>query len=185
MKITKNLTHVPTVIEFEHALTESELEAAFKAHGLQGFPAELDIDERTEEHVQMIKLDTLLAFAAASGAKAVTYDVTRFPQADDAEVDRQLKTLGADLGINPEVVRDLCEAEIEEYLAADAKRDLAAPVHSIVEAYVGGTAFAWYGMADYPRLKRIVLRKLVSGGKTVQDDFIRRASQLEVELLGF
>ena len=32
------------------------------------------------------------------------------------------------------------------------------PVHSIVECYVGGTAFAWYGMNEYPRLKRIILR---------------------------
>ena len=38
-----------------------------------------------------------------------------------------------DLEISAEVIRDVCAAEIQEYLALDAKRDAGLPVHSIVE----------------------------------------------------
>ena len=87
MKITTNLTHIATAVEFEPAVTEDALKAKFEEFGIQGFEAELDIAERTEDHVQMVSLDTLLGFAKASGVAAVTYDVTFFPHADDAEVE--------------------------------------------------------------------------------------------------
>ena len=183
MKITSNLTHIATEVEFEAAKNADELQAAFAAQGLPGFPAELDIAERTEEHVQMLSLDSLLRFAQAAGAGAVTYDVTYFPHADEAEVDYQLRQLSRDLEISPEVIRDVCAAEIQEYLALDAKRDAGLPVHSIVEAYVGGTAVAWYGMNDYPRLKRVILRKLAQGGAQARRNFILRASKAQVDLL--
>ena len=128
MKITSNLTHVATEIEFEAPLNEEELLAVFEKSGVQGFPAELDIAERTEDHVQMMSLDGLLGFAKASGLSAVTYDVTYFPHADDAEVAYQLRQLARDLEISAEVIRDVCAAEIQEYLALDAKRD-AGPQH--------------------------------------------------------
>ncbi|OUO88007.1 hypothetical protein B5F40_13160 [Gordonibacter sp. An230] len=183
MKITSNLTHIATAVEFEAAKSEDELLTAFDQAGLQGFPAELDIAERTEDHVQMMSLDTLLGFAKASGLAAVTYDVTYFPHADDAEVDYQLRQLSHDLEISPEVIRDVCASEIEEYLALDAKRDASLPVHSIVEAYTGGTAFAWYGMSEYPRLKRVILRKLAQGGQRATRNFVMRASKAQVDLL--
>lgn len=183
MKITKNLTHIATEIEFEAAKTEVELEAAFKEQGLQGFQAELDIAERTENHVQMVSLESLLQFAKTSGVAAVTYDVTYFPHADDSEVVYQLNQLAHDLEISAEVIRDLCGEEIKEYKALDAKRDASIPVHSIVECYFGGTALAWYGMNEYPRLKRVVLDKLVRGGAQAQKSFIRRASKAQVDLL--
>ena len=72
---------------------------------------------------------------------------------------------------------------MREYLELDAKRDANAPVHSIVECYVGGTAFAWYGMNEYPRLKRIILRKLAQGGQRAKHNFIMRASKEQVDLL--
>ena len=56
-------------------------------------------------------------------------------------------------------------------------------MHSIVEAYVGGTAVAWYGMNDYPRLKRVILRKLAQGGAQARRNFILRASKAQVDLL--
>ena len=171
MKITSNLTHVATEIEFEAPLNEEELLAVFEKSGVQGFPAELDIAERTEDHVQMMSLDGLLGFAKASGLSAVTYDVTYFRQ------------LARDLEISAEVIRDVCAAEIQEYLALDAKRDAGLPVHSIVEAYTGGTAFAWYGMSDYPRLKRFILRKLAQGGQKAKHSFIMRASKAQVDML--
>ena len=61
MRITSNLTHVATEIEFEAPLNEEELLAVFEKSGVQGFPAELDIAERTEDHVQMLSLEKLLA----------------------------------------------------------------------------------------------------------------------------
>ena len=81
MKITSNLTHVATEIEFEAPLNEEELLAVFEKSGVQGFPAELDIAERTEDHVQMMSLDGLLGFAKAwpGLGSVVTYDVTYFP----------------------------------------------------------------------------------------------------------
>ena len=103
MKITSNLTHVATEIEFEAPLNEEELLAVFEKSGVQGFPAELDIAERTEDHVQMLSLEKLLGFAKASGLSAVTYDVTYFPHADDAEVAYQLRQLARDLEISAEV----------------------------------------------------------------------------------
>lgn len=183
MKITSNLTHIATEIDFEAPLSEEELRAKIEECGLQGFPALLDIPERTEDHVQMMALESMLQFAKASGVAAVTYDVTYFPHADAAEVDYQLNQLAHDLEISAEVIRDLCAAEIQEYLALDAKRDASLPVHSIVEAYVGGTAFAWYGMRDYPRLKRVILAKLAQGGQKAKKAFVFRASKAQVDLL--
>ncbi len=183
MKITKNLTHIATEMNFEAAMTEDQLKTVLAEAGLAGFPAELDIAERTEEHVQIMALADLLGFAKASGLAAVTYDVTYFPHADEAEVAYQLKQLADDLEISPEVIRDLCGAEIAEYLELDSKRDADAPVHSIVEAYLGGTAFAWYGMNDYPRLKRVILRKLAQGGQKAKRSFIMRASKAQVDLM--
>lgn len=183
MKITNNLTHIVTKVEFEAAKNEEELKSAFEAHGLKGFAAELDIAERTEDHVQMLSLEDLLEFAKVSGCGAVTFDVTYFPHADDEEVDYQLRQLASDLEISAEVIRDLCAAEIQEYLDEDARRDADLPVHSIVEAYVGGTAFAWYGMRDYPRLKRIIIRKLAQGGQKAKRNFILRASKAQVDLM--
>ena len=183
MKITENLTHIAAPLEFETAKTADQLEEAFAEKGLRGFRAELDIAERTEDHVQMMALETLLEFAKTSGARAVTYDVTYFPHADDEEVSYQLKQLARELDISPEVIRDVCAQEIQEYLALDAKRDADAPVHSIVECYIGGTAFAWYGMSDYPRLKKVILRKLAQGGQRAKRNFIMRASKAQVDLL--
>ena len=183
LKITESLTHIATKMEFEPAKSEDELQAVFVEQGLQGFPAKLDIVERTEDHVQMMSLQELLRFAKASNVGAVTYDVTYFPHADNAEVEYQLHQLARDLGISAEVIRDLCANEIREYLELDAKRDASAPVHSIVEAYIGGTAFAWYGMNDYPRLKRVILRKLAEGGQQAKRNFIMRASKAQVDLL--
>lgn len=182
-KITENLTHIATPVELEPAQSEEQLKAVFAQHGLKGFPAELDIMERTEDHVQMVKLDEMLEFAKTSGVNAITYDVTYFPHADHAEVVYQLNHLARDLGLSAEVIRDLCKEEIEEYLALDAKRDASLPVHSIVEAYIGGTAFAWYGMNDYPRLKRVILRKLAEGGQDAKHAFIMQASKAQVDLL--
>ncbi len=183
MKITKILTHVASEIEFEPAIPEEELLALFAEQGVQGFPAELDIAERTEEHVQMVSLTTLLQFAKASGVSAVTYDVTFFPHADDTEVAYQVNQLARDLEISAEVIGDLCVNEIREYIALDAKRDAKKPVHNIVEAYIGGTAFAWYGLNDYPRLKRVILDKLAQGGQKAKRSFILRASKAQAELL--
>lgn len=183
MKVTNRLTHIATKVNFEAAMTEDQLKAVFESKELAGFPAMLDIKERTEEHVQMLSLDDLLSFATASGVAAVTFDVTYFPHADDAEVARQLRGLASDLDISVDVIKDVCAAEIQEYLALDAKRDVAAPVHSIVECYVNGTAFAWYGLSDYPRLKQVVLQKLARGGQKVKHDFIMRASRAQVDLM--
>lgn len=183
MKVTNRLTHIATKVNFETAMTEDQLKAVFEAKGLAGFPAMLDIKERTEEHVQILALDDLLEFAKASGVAAVTYDVTYFPHADQSEVERQLKQLGHDLEISADVIRDVCAEEIQEYLDLDAKRAVEVPVHSIVECYVNGTAFAWYGLNDYPRLKRVVLQKLARGGQKAKRDFIMRASRAQVDLM--
>ena len=183
MKVTNRLTHIATKVNFEAAKTEDQLKAVFESKELAGFPAMLDIKERTEEHVQMLSLDDLLSFAKASGVAAVTFDVTYFPHADDAEVARQLRGLASDLDISADVIKDVCAAEIQEYLALDVKRDVAAPVHSIVECYVNGTAFAWYGLNDYPRLKQVVLQKLARGGQKAKHDFIMRASRAQVDLM--
>ena len=183
MKVTNRLTHIATKVDFEAAKTEDQLKAVFESKELAGFPAMLDIKERTEEHVQMLSLDDLLSFAKASGVAAVTFDVTYFPHADDAEVARQLRGLASDLDISADVIKDVCAAEIQEYLALDAKRDVAVPVHSIVECYVNGTAFAWYGLNDYPRLKQVVLQKLARGGQKAKHDFIMRASRAQVDLM--
>ena len=183
MKVTNRLTHIATKVDFEAAMTEDQLKAVFEAKSVAGFPAMLDIKERTEEHVQILALDDLLEFAKASGVAAVTYDVTYFPHADQGEVERQLKQLGHDLEISSDVIRDVCAAEIQEYLDLDAKRAVDVPVHSIVECYVNGTAFAWYGLNDYPRLKRVVLQKLARGGQKAKRDFIMRASRAQVDLM--
>ena len=181
MKMTKNLTHIASSVEFEPAMTEEQLEAVFAQNGVTGFPAELDIAERTEEHVQMVSLEKFIAFAKASGLSAVTYDVTYFPHADE---EYQLKQLARDLEISVEVIRDVCADEIAEYIKLDAERDASLPVHSIVECYTGGTAFAWYGMNPYPRLKRVVLSKLAAGGKKAEKAFVLRASKAQVDYMG-
>ena len=183
MKVTNRLTHIATKVDFEAAMTEDQLKAVFEAKGVAGFPAMLDIKERTEEHVQILALDDLLEFAKASGVAAATYDVTYFPHADQGEVERQLKQLGHDLEISADVIRDVCADEIQEYLDLDAKRAVDVPVHSIVECYVNGTAFAWYGLNDYPRLKRVVLQKLARGGQKAKRDFVMRASRVQVDLM--
>lgn len=183
MKVTNRLTHIATKVDFEAAMTEDQLKAVFEAKGVAGFPAMLDIKERTEEHVQILALDDLLEFAKASGVAAATYDVTYFPHADQGEVERQLKQLGHDLEISADVIRDVCADEIREYLDLDAKRAVDVPVHSIVECYVNGTAFAWYGLNDYPRLKRVVLQKLARGGQKAKRDFVMRASRAQVDLM--
>ena len=178
MKATTYMTKIATPIEFEKALTAEELQAKFAEYGVVGFAAELDVVERAENPVRMVALDELLGFAKASGA-AVTYDVTYFPVADEAEVDYQVTQLAEDLGLSAAVIREVCAAEIQEYLAVDAQRDVAVPVHAIVEAYIGGTAFAWYGVNEYARLKKIVLDKLAPDGAVRA--FARRAATLEVE----
>ena len=48
---------------------------------------------------------------------------------------------------------------------------------------MNGTAFAWYGLSDYPRLKQVVLQKLARGGQKVKHDFIMRASRAQVDLM--
>ena len=184
MKITSNMTHIATEVEFEAPLNEDQLSEVFQKSGVQGFPAELDIAERTEEHVQMVSLEKFIAFAKASELSAVTYDVTYFPHADEAEVEYQLKQLARDLEISVEVIRDVCADEIAEYIKLDAERDASLPVHSIVECYTGGTAFAWYGMNPYPRLKRVVLSKLAAGGKKAEKAFVLRASKAQVDYMG-
>ena len=178
MKMTKNLTHIASKVEFEPAMSEEQLEAVFAQNGVAGFA------ERTEEHVQMVSLEKFIAFAKASGLSAVTYDVTYFPHADEAEVEYQLKQLARDLEISVEVIRDVCADEIAEYIKLDAERDASLPVHSIVECYTGGTAFAWYGMNPYPRLKRVVLSKLAAGGKKAEKAFVLRASKAQVDYMG-
>ena len=182
MKVTKNLTTIARPMKFEAAMVEEKLMAAIHANDLQGFPAELDIAERTEDHVQFISLEAFLGFAKASGVKAITYDITYFPHADEDEVMRQLRQLGESLDLAPEVIRDVCAEAIDEYLRIDAERDVNVPVHNILECYVGGTAFAWYGVNDYPKLRRFILRKLAQGGAKAKRDFIRRASHAQVDL---
>ncbi len=184
MKITNRLTHVREEQTYEPAQSEAQLVSTFEAAGVQGFQAELDIMERTENHVQMMELDSFLGFVKASGLNAVTYDVTYFPHADQAEVDFQIRQLARDLEISPEVIKEVCAEEINEYIRLDAERDVSLPVHSIVEAYTGGTAFAWYGINEYPRLKRILLEKLVKGGKKAEKEFINKASKAQVEYMG-
>ena len=49
MKVTNRLTHIATKVDFEAAMTEDQLKAVFEAKGVAGFPAMLDIKERTEE----------------------------------------------------------------------------------------------------------------------------------------
>ena len=77
----------------------------------------------------------------------------------------------------------MCAAEIQEYLALDAKRDASLPVHSIVEGLHGRHRVRWYGMSDYPRLKRFILRKLAQGGQKAKHSFIMRASKAQVDML--
>ena len=182
MKVTKELTRVITPMNFEQAIAEDELKAVFARHEMPGYSAELDIPERTEDHVRMESLVGLLAYAKQAGVGAVLFDVTYFPPADDGEVARQVKQLADELGIAPKVIQNLCEAEIAEYLALDAQRDTSKPVHTIVEAHVNGTAIAWYGINEYPRLKKIVLAKLASGGDQAKRAFARRAAEMQVEL---
>ncbi|MEG0777149.1 MAG: hypothetical protein RR381_06775, partial [Raoultibacter sp.] len=109
---------------------------------------------------EFAELDELLDFAAAAGGCVVTYDITYFPVADEAEITKQLGEVGEVLDIEPEVVRESCREEIKEYLALDAKRDVDVPVHNLVEAYAGGTRFVWFGMNEYPKLKNYIFAKL-------------------------
>lgn len=181
MKVTKNLTVIASPVKFEHAMVEEKLMGILGEHGLKGFPAELDIAERTEDHVQFLSLEAFLGFAKESGVAAVTYDITYFPHADQKEVDYQVAQLAADLELSADVIREVCAEAITEYLAIDAERDVDVPVHNIVECYVGGTAFAWYGVNDYPKLKRYILRKLAQGGQKAKRSFILRASKAQAE----
>ena len=182
MKITKELTLTNSPVEFEGALPEERLKEIFAQHGLPGFKAELDIAERTEDHVQMVSLNEMLEFCKAAGMGAVVYDVTYFPHADEAEVDRQVKQLAKDLQLSPKVIHKLCAQEIREYIALDAQRNTSIPVHSIVEGHTNGTAIAWYGVNEYPRLKKIVLNKLKKGdGKNIAA-FARRAAEMQMEM---
>ena len=183
MKVTNRLTHIATKVNFETAKTEDQLKAAFEAKGIAGFLQCSTSKSVRRSMSSSSRLMTCWRFAKASGVAAVTYDVTYFPHADQGEVERQLKQLGHDLEISAEVIRDVCATEIQEYLDLDAKRDVAAPVHSIVECYVNGTAFAWYGLNDYPRLKGVVLQKLARGGQKAKHDFIMRASRAQVDLM--
>lgn len=183
-KVTSQLAHVATSTHFEPAKTAEELQAEFAKRGLPGYQAKLDIPERTEDHVQIMALDDLLNFAKDANAGAVTYDVTYFPHADATEVNYQLAQMGQELGIDPEVLRSVCASEIQEYLKMDAQRDVSVPVHSIVEAYIGGTAFAWYGINKYSRLRKVVAQTLLAGGDDAKRDFIMRASRAQVDLLG-
>lgn len=183
-KVTSQLAHIATSTHFEPAKTEEELKAEFAKRGLPGYAAKLDIPERTEDHVQMLSLDALLDFAKDTKAGAVTYDVTYFPHADEGEVEYQLQQMSNELGIDASVLRDVCADEIQEYLKLDAERDITVPVHSIVEAYIGGTAFAWYGINKYSRLRKVVANKLLAGGPQAQHDFIMRASRAQADLLG-
>lgn len=182
-KVTSQLAHIATENHFEAAKNEDELKAAFAKRGLPGYKAKLDIPERTEDHVQISSLDDLLDFAKASNVGAVTYDVTYFPKANESEVTYQLQQLGQDLGIDPEVLRTVCSKEIQQYLTLDAKRDATLPVHSIVEAYIGGTAFAWYGINQYTRLRKVIAQTLLQGGEQAKEDFVTRASRAQVDLL--
>ena len=185
MKMTKNLTHIASSVEFEPAMTEEQLEAVFAQNGVAGFPAELDIAERTEEHVQMVSLEKFIAFAKASGLSAVTYDVTYFPHADDAEVEYQLKQLARDLEISVEVIRDVCADEIAEYIKLDAERDASLPVHSIVECYTGRhrVRVVRHESVSAPEA-RGALRKLAAGGKKAEKAFVLRASKAQVDYMG-
>ena len=148
MKITKNLTHVVSSVDFQAALNEKELANVLGEKGMQGFPAELDIAERTEEHVQIVALEDLLGFAKASGVNAVTVRRHVFPSCGRCRGRLPGFAACTRLGIDSEVIRSLCAEEIDEYLALDKERDAELPVHSIVEAYIGGTAFAWYGINE-------------------------------------
>ena len=183
MKITSNLTHVATEIEFEAPLNEEEMLAVFQKSGVQGFPAELDIAERTEDHVQMMSLDGLLGFG--QGVRAmVTYDVTTSRTPTTREVALPARgSWRATWRSAPRSMTCALPGDPREYFRTDA-RDAGLPVHTpSVEAYTGGTAFAWYGMSDYPRLKRFILRKLAQGGAQAKRNFILRASKAQVDLL--
>lgn len=183
MKVTKNLTHVVTPITLEAAITEDELKAKIAAAGLAGYAAELDTADRGEGQVQMLALDELLGYAKDAGAGAVLYDVTYFPVADEAEVEYQLGQLAEDLGVDVDSIRALCSDAIEVYLELDAQRDVNVPVHNFVEANIGGKTVAWYGVNEYPRLKKIVLAKLVEGGQAAQQAFIKRAVDLQMDFV--
>ena len=56
MKITSNMTHIATEVEFEAPLNEDQLSEVFQKSGVQGFAAELDIAERTEDHLSLIHI---------------------------------------------------------------------------------------------------------------------------------
>lgn len=183
MKVTKNLTHVVTPINLEAAITEEALKAKIAEAGLTGYAAELDTADRNEDHIQMLALDELLGYAKDAGAGAVLYDVTYFPVADEAEVEYQLGQLAEDLGVDVDSIRALCADAIQEYLELDAQRDVNVPVHNFVEANVGGKAVAWYGVNEYPRLKKIVLAKLIEGGQAAQEAFIKRAVDLQMDFV--
>ena len=183
MKVTRSLTHLANDVQLQEAMNEEQLSEVFAEKGLLGFKAELDIMERTEDHIQMVELNTLLDFAKASGVTALTFDVTYFPHATEEEVERQLRQLGRDFEISPDVIREVCAEQIAAYLELDAQRDVSLPVHSIVEAYVGGTAVAWYGINEYPRLKQVILRELAAGGSKAKKAFVLRASKAQVEYL--
>ncbi|MEG0217323.1 MAG: hypothetical protein RR655_03250 [Raoultibacter sp.] len=142
------------------AFRKADLLKKFEEKGVRGFRAELDEAGWQEDTVAFSDLDELLDFAVAAGGGVVTYDVTFFPVADEAEITKQLGEVSEVLDIQPEVVRETCREEIKEYLALDAKRNVDMPVHNLVEAYAGGTRFVWFGMNEYPKLKNYIFAKL-------------------------
>lgn len=142
------------------AFCKEDLLKKFEAKGVRGFKAELDQAGWQEDTVEFNDLNELLDFAVAAGAGVVTYDITFFPVADEAEIDKQVGEVAEVLDIRPEAVRESCQDAIKEYLALDAKRAVDVPVHNLVEAYVAGTRFIWFGMNEYPKLKNYLFAKL-------------------------
>ena len=78
--------------------------------------------------------------------------------------------------ISVEVIRDVCADEIAEVHQARCRARASLPVQASWSATPAGTAFAWYGMNPYPRLKRVVLGKLAAGGKKAEKG-VRAACQ--------
>ena len=184
MKVTKNLTHIVTKVDFEAAKTEEELAAVFAEAGVQGFPAELDIAERTEGAcADAFPSKTCLASRrrTASLPSPTTSPTSRMRIRKRSTT--RLTSWRRTLTFPPTLSRASARRASPSTLESDAQRNVDLPVHSIVEAYVGGTAFAWYGINEYPRLKRILVRKLAEGGQQAKRSFILRASKAQVDTL--
>ena len=123
MKITKSLTHIATDLQLEPALREDELHAAFARAGLKGFPPNSTSPSARKTMYRWRLWKRCWGSRGNREPQPVTYDVTYFPHADDAEVDRQAALLARDLEIDAGIIRELCASEIDEYLSLDAKRD--------------------------------------------------------------